>query len=102
MATKTWKISTLERELSDGYVSKAAYSCDGKDGEYEWSDVGSVDLPRPSSLVPYADLTETVVIGWVKAKLDADKAGSVAAIEANVETTVNNLKPPTTSAGVPW
>ena len=102
MATKTWKITDLQRELADGYVNKAFYACNGKDGDYEWSDAGEVDLPRPSSLVPYADLTESTVIGWVKAKLDADKEGSVSAIETNVDTQVDLLKPPSHGAGVPW
>ena len=102
MATKTWSINTLERELADGYVSKVIFRCDGEDGTYKFRATGEVDLPKPSTLVPYGDLTETQVIGWVKAKLDADKEGTVAAIEAAVENGVNEQKTPTTGVGKPW
>ena len=93
MATKTWKITDLKRDDADGYVCEASYSFDGKDGDNEWGCTGIVDLPRPASLVPYADLTETVVIGWVKSKLDAEEAGTVNRIEGET---------PTFSTGTPW
>jgi|TARA_E500000305_G_scaffold107688_1_gene108201 hypothetical protein len=102
MATKTWQINTLQRELADGYVNKVIYRVNGVDGDFNFRATGEVDLPKPSSLVPYADLTESQVLGWAKAKLDADKAGTVAAIELEVENGVNSQKTPTTGTGKPW
>ena len=102
MATKTWQINTLERVLADGYVKKVIYRVNGEDGTYKFRATGEVDLPKPGSLVPYADLTESQVIGWVKAKLDADNAGTVAAIATAVENGVNEQKTPTTGVGKPW
>ena len=102
MATKTWQINTLERELADGYVKKVIYRVNGEDGAYKFRATGEVDLPKPSSLVPYGDLTESQVLGWVKAKLDANNAGTVAAIETAVENGVNEQKTPTTGVGKPW
>jgi len=93
MATKTWKITDLQRDESDGCVYEASYSFDGKDGDNEWGCTGKVNFSRPSSLVPYADLTETIVIGWVKSRLDAGKAGTVNAIEKET---------PTLTTGTPW
>jgi len=81
MATKTWQVNTLQRELSDGYVNKVIYR---------------------------ADLTESTVLGWVKAKLNEEKDADgktidkVAAIEAAVENGVNEQKTPTTGVGKPW
>ena len=102
MATKTWQVNTLERELADGYVHKVIFIVDGDDGTYKFRATGSVDLPKPETLVPYADLTEEVVLGWVKAKLEVDKEGSVANIEAAVENAVNIQKTPTHGTGKPW
>ena len=102
MATKTWQINTLQRELADGYVNKAIFRVDGNDGIYKFIATGEVDLPKPDTLIPYADLTEEVVLGWVKAKLDADNAGTVARIETAVENGVNEQKTPTTGVGTPW
>ena len=102
MATKTWSINTLERELADGYVNKAIFRVDGTDGTYTFRATGSVNLEKPDTLIPYADLTEETVLGWVKAKLEADNAGSVANIEAAVENGVNIQKTPTHGTGKPW
>ncbi len=102
MATKTWQINTLQRELADGYVNKAIFRVDGNDGIYKFRATGEVDLPKHDTLIPYADLTEEVVLGWVKAKLDADNAGTVARIETTVENGVNEQKTPTTGVGTPW
>jgi len=100
--TKTWSVNTLERELVDGYVSKVIFRVNGEDGTYKYGVTGEVNLPKPDTLVPYADLTEETVLGWVKAKLDADNAGTVANIEAAVENGVNIQKTPTHGTGVPW
>jgi len=102
MATKTWQVNTLQRELSTGYVSKVIYRVNGEDGTYKFRATGEVDLPRPETLVPYSDLTEAQVLVWAKLKLDADKEGTVAAIEAAVENGVNEQKTPTTGVGKPW
>ena len=106
--TKTWQINTLERELADGYVNKVIYRVNGEDGTYKFRATGSVDLPKPETLVPYADLTEEVVLGWVKAKLNENKdedgntIDTVANIEAAVENGINIQKTPTHGTGVPW
>jgi hypothetical protein len=108
MATKTWQVNTLQRELADGYVNKVIYRVNGEDGTYKFRATGEVDLPKPDTLVPYGDLTEETVLGWVKAKLNSDKdeAGNtidkVAQIEAAVENGVNEQKTPTTGVGTPW
>ena len=102
MATKTWKITTLERELADGYVKKVVYNVSAEDGTYKFSASGELLLPKPDTLVPYADLTEETVVGWVKANLEAEKAGNVALVENAVENGVNEQKTPSTGQGTPW
>ena len=102
MATKTWEVNTLQRELADGYVNKVSYRVKGSDGTYETRATGEVDLPKPDTLVPYKDLTETTVIGWVKAKLDADNAGTVANIEAAIDANISAQKTPVYGTGKPW
>ena len=102
MATKTWQVNTLQRELADGYVKKVIYRVNGADGTYSFRATGEVDLPRPETLIPYSDLTEAQVLTWVQQKLNADKDGTVAAIEQAVENGVNEQKTPTTGVGKPW
>ena len=102
MATKTWQVNTLQRELADGYVSKVIYRVNGEDGTYKFRATGEVDLPKPDTLEAYAGLTEAKVLGWVKAKLDADNAGTVAQIEAAVTKGVDDQAAPTHAVGKPW
>ena len=102
MATKTWQVNTLQRVLADGYVNKVIYRVNGEDGDYSFRATGEVDLPKPDTLIPYKDLTEETVLKWVKDKLDADNAGTVAAIEKAVEDGVNIQKTPTHGTGKPW
>ena len=100
--TKTWEVNTLQRELADGYVNKVIYRVKGTDGTYETRATGEVDLEKPETLIPYKDLTEEKVIGWVKAKLDAQEAGTVAKIEAAIDANINLQKTPTHGTGKPW
>ena len=100
--TKTWEVNTLQRELADGYVNKVIYRVKGTDGTYETRATGEVDLEKPDTLVPYKDLTAETVIGWVKAKLEAQEAGTVAKIEAAIDENINLQKTPTHGTGTPW
>ena len=102
MTTKTWEVNTLQRELTDGYVNKVIYRVKGSDGTYETRATGEVDLEKPDTLIPYKDLTEEKVIGWVKAKLDADNAGTVANIEAAIDANIAAQKTPVYGTGKPW
>jgi len=103
MATTTeWQVNTLQREVADGYVNKVIYRVNGADGTYTFRATGEVDLPKPDTLVAYASLTEETVLGWVKAKLDADNAGTVAQIEAAVKKGVDDQAAPTHAVGKPW
>lgn len=98
--TFTWKISQLERETSDGYVFTAHYTVDGNDGTYNAGAYGSLGLERPEGdLIPFADLTEEMVVGWVKEKFGAEK---VTEIEAALQSQLDEQHAPTKQAGVPW
>ena len=98
--TKAWEINTLERDLSDGYVRKVIYRVKGIDGSTEKvRATGEVPLIKPSTLIPYKDLTEAQVIGWVKTKLGADE---VAAIEKSLEDQIALINTPVTGTGTPW
>ena len=98
--TKTWEINTLERELADGYVKKVIYRVKGIDGSTEKvRATGEVTLIKPSTLIPYKDLTESTVLGWVKTKLGTDE---VAAIEKALEDEIALINTPVTGKGKPW
>lgn len=95
----TWKIANLERETEDGYVFCAHYTVSADDGTYTSGAYGSLGFERPDNLIPFSQLTEATVIGWVKEKLGEEK---VADIEAALQSQINEQKHPTKAAGVPW
>ena len=98
--TKTWEVNTLERELADGYVKKVIYRAKGIDGSEEKARAtGEVNLEKPKTLVPYKDLTQDIVLGWVKTKLGTDQ---VTAVEKWLEDEIALLNTPVTATGKPW
>ena len=98
--TFTWKIAQLERETADGFVFTAHYTVDANDGTYSSGAYGSVGFERPDNLIPYADLTEEVVVGWVKEALGGNE--KVAEIQAALQKQLDEQRNPTKAAGVPW
>jgi hypothetical protein len=93
----TWAIANLERETSDGYVYTVHWTVQAQLDEYAASAYGSVGLERPDDeMIPFADLTPELVIGWAKDKLDVEQ------IETSLQALIDEKHTPTTSAGIPW
>ena len=98
--TYTWAISNLERHTADGIVYTVHYTVNAADGTYTSGAYGSLGLEAPESDPnPFADLTEELVVGWVKDKFGAEK---VAEIEAALQAQLDEQHAPTTASGVPW
>ena len=97
--TFTWNIANLERETSDGYVYTVHYTVNAADDTYSSGAYGSLGLERGDTLVPFADLTEATVVGWVKEKLTAEK---VTEIEAALQAQLDEQRQPTKAGGLPW
>ncbi len=97
--TNTWAIQQLERETSDGYVFTAHYTVEASDETYKAGAYGSIGFERPETLTPYADLTEEIVVGWVKEQLTAEK---VTEVEAALQAQLDEQAAPTKASGKPW
>ena len=98
--TFTRGINTLERETDDGFVMTAHYTVDANDDTYAAGAYGSVGFQRPDNLIPYNQLDEPTVIGWVQEALGGDE--KVAEIEAALQTQIDEQRHPSKAAGVPW
>ena len=97
--TYTWKIGQLDRETSDGFVFTAHYTVNADNGTYTAGAYGSQGFERPDTLVAYSELTEEIVLGWLKTALTEEKVLEVEkALEAQIEEQIQ----PTKAAGVPW
>jgi hypothetical protein len=95
----TWHITNLERETADAFVMTAHWSLSAEDGTYSSGAYGSLGFERPDKLIPFADLTEEMVIGWVK---DAFGAEKVTEIEAALQAQLDEQRHPSKASGMPW
>ena len=94
----TWTIVSLERKSADGFVTTAHWTCSDVDGEFSGSTYGSIGFDG-ELVTPYEQLTEEVVIGWVKAAMGEE---TVAAHEAAVAAQIAQAKEPAVATGTPW
>jgi hypothetical protein len=97
--TFTWAIANLERETADGFVFTAHYTVNASDGTYSSGAYGSLGFERPDNLIPFSELTEEVVVDWVKEHFGAEK---VAEIEAALQAQIDEQRAPSKASGVPW
>ena len=98
--TFTWAVTNLDRETSDGYVFTAHYTISAKDDTYAAGAYGSVGFERPDVLIPFDDLTEELVVGWVKEAIGGEE--KVAEIEQALQAQLDEKHAPTKATGVPW
>jgi hypothetical protein len=94
--TTTWKISQLDREVSNGFVTTAHWRATAVDGEHTASIYATVSWSEGTPTIPYANLTEATVLNWVWESVD--KTATESALAAQIAL----LKNPVKSTGVPW
>ena len=93
----TFKVENLVRE-SDGYVNTAYYTYTGVSttgGSVKTHSLAGIcTFSRPDSLVPYTDLTESQLIGWIQTGIGSS------AIESLQEDLNRYIDP--NIGGTPW
>ena len=93
----TWTIAQLERNTADNFVTIVHYRVTAVDDTYTASTYGTVGYTQDSeTFIPFADLTEATVVGWVKESLGEDT------VEASLASQIETQKAPVTVAGMPW
>ena len=111
--TTTWKINDMVRDDSTGNVKTVYWECHVSDNTH--TDCSAVEGgkmrldsdPSSDDFIPYADLTEAIVLGWVYDSLiegeetaDEAKARVEADRDAKVQGQIDAAN--TTSSGIPW
>ena len=104
--TITWNIEQLERQTIDGLVTTVHWRANASEtvgtGDtavtYGATSYGSIGLTAGDTLIPFADLTKAVVIGWVKDKLGAE---TVTATESGLTAQIAAQKAPVSASGLP-
>jgi hypothetical protein len=89
----TTHIVQLVRTVPDAIVTTVHYRFTLGQAE----SIGSVDIPSPTGVpIPFAELTEEIVSGWLADNLDFEQ------IEANLTERNDEITNPTSATGLPW
>jgi len=92
-----WTITTLDRDVATGYVNCAHWTATATDGDYTASIYSTCSWADGTPTIPYADLTQETVLGWVWAN-GVSKQATEDALAANIALQKN----PTQASGTPW
>ena len=108
MTTYTWKVTNLYTENIEGkedYVVTAIYDLVGTDGTYSaelTSNIAQFSTEDTGTFIPYADLTEIIVIGWIQETLGVNGVVSLeACIQGQIDSQINPPQVPVNTK-LPW
>ena len=97
MIKYTWQVVQMDRQVADGFVTTVHYNVSAVDGEFTSSTYGTVGFTQEEmDYVPFEQLTQEQVIGWVQDSLGKDK------VEAALATQIEAQKNPVSESGLPW
>jgi len=98
MTTFNWTISQMDRLTSDGFVVTVHYNVTATDDTYSASTYGTVSYTQEQgeTYIPYDDLTEATVVGWVQTALGKDT------VESSLQSQIDAQKNPVQATGLPW
>ena len=105
--TFTWSIDRMRtlQAPQPNYVVEVGWTVVGLDGPYvvSCSNTQTLNVAQSETFVPYADLTEAIVLGWVQSALGAS---GVAAAEAQAQVYIDRqMHPPSEmpkNTPLPW
>jgi hypothetical protein len=102
----TWSVDSLDCFPSlnneNNVVNNVNWRVIATDGIYFVTAYGAQVIPNQdkNNFIPYADLTETTIIDWVKEALGADQ---VASIQTSLDNQIAALiNPPIVTLPLPW
>lgn len=98
MTTFLWTIAQLNRLTTDDFVVTVHYNVSATEGEYQTSTYGTTSYMQVAgeTYIPYADLTEAIVVGWAQESLGKE------VVEAQLQSQLDLMKNPVEAAGIPW
>lgn len=95
-----WSILNMQRKDNTGFVFWVNYKVSLVDGDYEASNTATTTFAvQEGQFVPYDQLTEDQVVGWVQADMGPEQ---VTFMEAQLQVNIDKQKNATSSGGVPW
>jgi len=109
MNTYIWKIENLGFTILDegrqNVVNVIAWRFSGTDGVFSGETCGAtkIELDETSKFIKYEDLTEGIVIGWLKSALGEEQIAEIKLkIDTQIQAQVEAQTKPKTGSGLPW
>jgi len=98
MTTYLWTIQQMERLTSDGFVVVVHYNVSAEEDTLSASTYGTTSYTQTegASYIPYENLTQDIVVGWVQEALGKE------VVEASLQSQLDALKAPVQQSGLPW
>ena len=91
------QITNLERQTTNDFVTVVHYRIEKTSEELTASTYGTVSYTQDGDdFTAYADLTQSVVEGWLQDSLD------MVSIEAQLDADLEAQKTPVSLSGTPW
>jgi hypothetical protein len=104
--TTSWKIENIKRIPSNGLVIEVTYVITFNNQKLESREIGICKLtgsPQDPNFIPFEQLTEEIVINWVKNDLGPEKINSmISKNEVRLQEMINKLNNPEFLIGLPW
>jgi len=91
-----WNVVQMERKAADGFITTVHYNVSAVDGEFTASTYGTVGYTEEGAFIPYSQLTQALVVGWVQTSLGKDT------VEEGLAAQIESQKNPVSESGVPW
>ena len=97
MMNYEWNVVQMDRQVADGFVTTVHFNVSAVDGEFTASTYGTVGFTHEEmDYVPFEQLTQEQVIGWVQDSLGKDT------VEEALATQIESKKNPVSESGLPW
>ena len=104
--TMTWVVEAMDCYPQSAGETDVVFTVhwrlNGTNGTYNATVYGTVGVTykQGEPFTPYANLTQSQVIGWVQAALGPEQ---VTSLEANIDTQIENqVNPPVVTPPLPW
>ena len=100
--THNWQVKKLvQKNDGSGLVIQVFYRVRSTDGEYSRTSIGDVKLETEniSNFVPYQNLTEELIIQWIKDKLGPNSEDLE---QMNTDWIITTKNPSTKVEKLPW
>jgi len=104
--TTTWQIFDTKYQKTDGLIINITYACTVQLDSFIDRTMGELEVtgdPSKEGFIPYANLNEQIILGWVKSSLGQAKVTEIeTALQDSVTAQKTAKEAEEVQNGLPW